>query len=92
MLGAAMSNDETVRFPTKLDPAAIFARLLAVREAAQAAGLTEIAGMLKDVETLPPPKIGMAVIGAMGRVAGKDEHQAISKQLQIIAMNLKNLK
>ncbi len=84
-----MSNDETVRFPTKLDPAAIYARLVAVREAAKEAGLAEIAALLEGVENLPPPKIGMAVIAAMGRVAGKDEHHAISKQLQIVAMNLK---
>jgi hypothetical protein len=63
-----------------------------VRQAAKECGLVEIASMLEGVENLPPPKIGMAVIGAMGRVAGKDEHQMISKQLQIVAMNLKNLK
>ena len=72
-------EDETVRFPTKLDPAAIYERLAGVRDAAQQSGL-------------PETEIGKVVIRSMGLIGGKPEHQGLAKQLQIIAMNLKNLK
>lgn len=86
------TGDETLRFPTKLDPAAIYARLAEIREAAQQAGLADVVAMLKDFETMTPPQIGKAVIGVMGLVAGKPDLQALSKQIQIVGMNLKNLK
>ncbi|MSQ54828.1 MAG: hypothetical protein EXR31_05610 [Betaproteobacteria bacterium] len=85
-------EDETVRFPTKLDPAAIYERLAGVRDAAQQSGLPEIAALLKDVEAMIPAEIGKVVIRSMGLIGGKPEHQGLAKQLQIIAMNLKNLK
>ena len=85
-------NDETVRFPTRLDPAAIFARLADIRESARQGGFDEIATALKDVETLPASEIGKVVIRTMGLIGGKPERQVLAKQLQIVAMNLKNLK
>jgi hypothetical protein len=86
------NSDETVRFPTRLDPAAIYERMASVREAAQSSGLQEIATLLAGIEAMPRAEVGKVVIGALGMIGGKPEHQELAKQLQIIAMNLKNLK
>ena len=87
-----MAFEETLRFPTRLEPAEIHSRLAKVREAAAAAGFAEMAELLKDVETKSGAEVGKSVIRAIGLVSGKPEHDSLSRQLQIIAVNLKNLK
>lgn len=87
-----MAFEETLRFPTRLEPAEIHARLAKIREAAATAGFAELAELLKDVEAKPGPEVGKAVIRAIGMVSGKTEHESLSRQLQIVAVNLKNLK
>ncbi len=84
--------EETLRFPTRLEPAEIHARLAKIRDVAATAGFAELADLLKDIETKPGPEVGKAVIRAIGMVSGKTEHESLSRQLQIVAVNLKNLK
>ena len=84
--------DETLRWPTNLDRAAIESRLVQVRDAAAAAGLSEVAQLLKDPQTMTGAQIGAAVVSALERVQEKHEHGAITTQLEMVAMNLKNLK
>jgi len=85
-------HDETLRWPTNLDRAAIEKRLVQVRDAAQASGLEEVARLLKDPSKMSGPQIGAAVVAALERVQEKHEHGAITTQLEMVAMNLKNLK
>jgi hypothetical protein len=85
-------ENETLRWPTNLDRAAIVARLVEVRSAAAAAGLDEIAARFADVEALSSPELGARVIAALTWIQEKPEHPAITAQLAMIAMNLKNLK
>lgn len=87
-----MAFEETLRFPTRLEPAEIHARLAKVRDAAAAAGFAELADLLKDIEAKPGAEVGKAVIRSIGMVSGKAEYESLSRQLQIIAVNLKNLK
>ena len=88
-----MSNDyETLRWPTNLDRAAIVDRLVKVREAAQASGLAEFASRFADVEHMPSAQIGAGVIASLTWLQDKPEHRSIATQLEMIAMNLKNLK
>jgi hypothetical protein len=88
-----MNNEnETLRWPTNLDHAAIVERLIRVRALAAEAGLADLAARLEGVETLPPPEIGSRVIGALTWIQEKPEHGAITTQLAMVAMNLKNLK
>ena len=84
--------DETLSWPTNLDRAAIESRLVQVRDAAAAAGLSEVAQLLKDPQKMTGAQIGAAVVSALERVQEKHEHGAITTQLEMVAMNLKNLK
>ena len=88
-----MSNgNETLRWPTNLDHDAIVRRLVQVRESAKASGFAELASHLTNVEGMTPAHIGASVIAAMSLVQEKPEHRSIATQLEMIAMNLKNLK
>ena len=84
--------DETLRWPTNLDRAGIEARLVQVRDAARAAGLKEVAALFDSLKTMSGAQIGAAVVSALERVQEKNEHGAITTQLEMVAMNLKNLK
>lgn len=86
-----MNDNETIRWPTNLDRAAIEGRLVQVRNAARGEGLAELVALLDGVETKPAAQLASAVIGALGWLDGKG-HEAMEKQLQMVALNLKNLK
>jgi hypothetical protein len=86
------TGDETLRWPTNLDREAIVERLVRVREAAIAAGLAEVAERFAGVETMPSPRIGAAVVAALTWLQDKPEQRAIVTQLEMVAVNLKNLK
>jgi hypothetical protein len=84
--------DETLRWPTNLDRAAMIDRLIRVRAMAAEAGLGDLAARLEGVETVPSAEIGSMVIGALTWIQEKPEYLAITTQLAMVAMNLKNLK
>jgi hypothetical protein len=85
-------ENETLRWPANLDRAGIIERLVQVRAAADAAGLADIATRLAGVETMPSAEIGANVVGALTWIQDKPEYPALTTQLAIVAMNLKNLK
>ena len=84
--------DETLRWPTNLNRAGIESRLVQVRDAALAAGLDDVAALLDNPSKMTGAQIGAAVVAALERVQEKNEHGAITTQLEMVAMNLKNLK
>jgi len=86
------NENETLRWPTNLDHAAIVERLVKVRDAARAAGFEEFAARFDGVGTLPPGQLGAKVIGALTWVQDKADYHAYAIQLEMIAVNLKNLK
>jgi hypothetical protein len=86
------SENETLRWPTNLDRAGIERRLAKVRESASAAGLSYLAGLFSDVERMTAADIGANVVVALTWLAEKPEHRAITTQLEMVALNLKNLK
>lgn len=85
-------ENETLRWPTNLDRAAIVERLVQVRALAVAAGLPDFAARFDKVEAMPSAEIGSNVIAALTWIQEKPEYPAITAQLAMIAMNLKNLK
>jgi len=85
-------ENETLRWPTNLDHAAITQRLVHVRAMAAAAGLDELVARMDGIETMPAPELGSHVIGALTWIQEKPEFSAITTQLAMVAMNLKNLK
>ncbi|HTP63025.1 MAG TPA: hypothetical protein VMJ14_13185 [Burkholderiales bacterium] len=86
------NENETLRWPTNLDRAAIVERLVQVRVMAVAAGLADLAAGLEGVEAMPSGEIGSKVIAALTWIQEKPEYPAITAQLAMVAMNLKNLK
>jgi hypothetical protein len=84
--------DETLRWPTRMDHGAIRQRLALVREAAASEALPALAALLPDPQAATPAEIGAGVVAALSWLQDKPQHQAITLQLQMIAMNLKNLK
>lgn len=88
-----MSNEyETLRWPTNLDRAGIEKRLVEVRKAAQLAGLNSLAKGFENLEALSAAQLGARVVSALTEVQEKPEVRAIATQLEMVAMNLKNLK
>jgi hypothetical protein len=85
-------ENETLRWPTNLDRAAIVERLVQVRTLAAASGLQEVVARLENVEAMPSGEIGAKVISALTWIQEKPEYPAITAQLAMVAMNLKNLK
>ena len=51
-----------------------------------------VAKLFEKLETLSAPQLGAAVVQALTLVQGKPEHRPIAMQLEMVAMNLKNLK
>jgi len=85
-------ENETLRWPTNLDRAAIVERLVEVRTLAGEAGLADLAARFADVENMPSAQIGAHVVEALTWIQEKPGCDAITAQLAMVAMNLKNLK
>ncbi len=87
-----MSDDKTVRMVTNLDRTAIEGKLAGVRQAAQSANLAELATMFTGVEGMPKAQIETRVKNALKWLADKPQHNRIASQLELIGLNLPNLK
>jgi len=85
-------ENETLRWPTNLDREAIVERLVQVRAMAAEAGLADLAARFAGVEDMASGLIGARVIAALTWIQDKPEYPAITAQLAMVAMNLKNLK
>ena len=84
--------DETLRFPTNLNRAGIEGRLAQVRESARSSQLLSVAALFENLPALSAAQLGANVVAALTLVQEKPEHRAIATQLEMVAMNLKNLK
>ncbi len=88
-----MANEEkTLRMVTNLDRRAIEAKLAEVRKTAQSNNLAELASMFAGVEGMPRAQIETRVGNALKWLADKPQHQSITAQLDLVELNLKNLK
>ena len=85
-------NDKTVRMVTNLDRPAVEGKLAEVRKAAQTANLAEPASMFQGVEGMPKVQIESRVKNAIKWLADKPQHQRIITDLELVELNLKNLK
>ena len=87
-----MAFEETLRWPTNLDRAAINQRLIQARTTAAKDGLAEVAKLLLDVENQAPAHVAKAVMASLAWLQGKSELRQFTLQLEMVALNLKNLK
>jgi hypothetical protein len=85
-------HDKTLKLVTNLDRAAIEARLADVRKAAQAANLADVSGILGGIEGAPRAQMEEKVRSALKALATKPEHKGLSAQLELVEINLPNLK
>ena len=86
------SENETLRWPTNLNRAAINERLINARTIAERDGLTEVARLLVNIENETPAHIAKALMATLDWLEGKSELRAFTLQLEMVALNLKNLK
>ncbi len=86
-----MSDDKTMKIVTNLDRAGIEQMLLEARGLAQAKNLPELASLFNGVEGMPRAQIEQRIGNALKWLADKPEHMAISAQLEMIELNLRNL-
>jgi len=85
-------EDKTVRLVRNLDRGAIEGKLAEVRAQGQSAGLAELAAMFNGVEGMPRAQMQTRVASALKWLADKPEHQKITAQLELVELNLPNLK
>jgi hypothetical protein len=63
-----------------------------VRKAAQSSNLNELATMFAGVEGMPKAQIEQRVKNALNWLADKPQHQRMATDLELVELNLKNLK
>lgn len=92
-----MNDSETIRWPTNLDRAAIEKRLGKVAEKAGQLGLAEIAQRFAGVATMSAAQIASSVVATLTWLGSepadkREKYSAITRDLEMVALNLKNLK
>jgi hypothetical protein len=84
--------DKTLKLVTNLDRAGIEQRLAEIRKAANDAGLTDLAQLFAGAEGAPRAQLEASVRNALKWLAGRSEHKALAAQLELVEINLPNLK
>ena len=89
-----MAGDEerTMKLVTNLDRKAIEGKLAQVRSDAQSANLKELADMFHGIEGMPRAQIEQKVKNALKWLADKPQLNRIASQLELVGLNLPNLK
>lgn len=85
-------EEKTMKLVTNLDRNAIEAKLAQVRADAQSANLKELADMFNGIEGMPRAQIEQKVKNAIKWLADKPQHNRIASQLELVGLNLPNLK
>jgi hypothetical protein len=86
------THEKTLKLVTNLDRAAVEAKLGEVRGAAQAKGLAELAQLFNGIEGLPRAQMEQRVKNALKWLADKPEHKGLGALLELVEINLPNLK
>jgi hypothetical protein len=85
-------EEKTMKLVTNLDRKAIEAKLAQVRSDAQSANLKELADLFNGVDGMPRAQIEQKVKNALKWLADKPQHNRIASQLELVGLNLANLK
>ena len=92
-----MSDSETIRWPTNLDRAAIEKRLGRVAARAGELGCADLAQRFAGVATMSAKQIASGVVQSLTWLAAqppeaREKCAALTRDLEMVALNLKNLK
>lgn len=85
-------TEETIRWPTNLDRPGIEKRLAEARATAEKEGWTELANLLAGVEKKSAAEIAKAVMASLDWLQRQPEMRSFAVQLEMVALNLKNLR
>ncbi len=85
-------HEKTMKLVTNLDRGAIEARLGEVRERAHAANLADLAKMFAGAEGAPRAQLEQNVRNALKWLADKPQHKGLAALLELVEINLPNLK
>ncbi|MBS0338241.1 MAG: hypothetical protein JSS40_15830 [Proteobacteria bacterium] len=85
-------DDETVRWPTHLAHRDIVLRLVQFRGAALSHELPDIAERFAGVGAMSAMQIASRVLATIAWLEDKPGYRDLTRDLEMIAMNLKNLK
>jgi hypothetical protein len=88
----AADEEKTMKLVTNLDRKAIEGKLAQVRSDAQSANLKELADMFNGIDGMPRAQIEQKVKNALKWLADKPQHNRIASQLELVGLNLPNLK
>jgi hypothetical protein len=88
----AADEEKTLKLVTNLDRKAIEGKLAQVRAEAQSANLKELADMFNGIEGMPRAQIEQKVKNALKWLADKPQHNRIASTLELVGLNLPNLK
>ena len=88
----ATDEEKTMRLVTNLDRKAIEGKLAQVRTDAQSANLKELADMFNGIDGMPRAQIETKVKNALKWLADKPQYNRIASQLELVGLNLPNLK
>jgi hypothetical protein len=87
-----MSFDSTMQFKTNMSRAEIEAMLAECRTFAAAADLPEVAKLLTDTAGLPPAELSARLNNCLVKLGAKDEYGLLIDKLDMLMINLANLK
>jgi hypothetical protein len=88
----AADQEKTLQLVMNLDRTAIESRLVQVRKDAQSANLRELADLFHGIEGMPRALIEQKVKNALAWLADKPQLERIASQLELVELNLPNLK
>jgi len=91
------TENETIRWPTNLDRKAIEERLSHVAAKAAALDLTDIAARFARVAGMPAAQIASGVVASLTWLVNQPSpdrarYAEVTRDLEMVALNLKNLK
>jgi hypothetical protein len=86
------SHEKTLKLVTNLDRGAVEARLAEIRKAAEAKNLPELASMFNGIEGMPRAQMETRVKNAIRWLLDKADHQGLLAQVELVELNLPNLK
>ena len=87
-----MSFDATMKFSTNMSRPKIEAKIPELKNFAEAAGLAEIVKLLTDTAALKPAELIARMQRCLELTGGQDEYALLYDQLDMLVLNLENLK
>ena len=87
-----MSYDATMKFSTNLSRAEIDAKLPQLKSIAEGAGLTEVAQLLGSLPGKPGAAVEAELARSLELIGGGDEYAYLFDQIDMLLVNLRNLK